>query len=71
MNIYTKKRLLFIIKKVIMDITKHELYVAPFIKVYAFNCMGNLLAGSGPAQPGLGTSVGGFEDGGVEDLDGE
>ena len=36
-----------------MDITKHELYVAPFIKVYAFNCMG------------------GFEDGGVEDLDGE
>ncbi len=54
-----------------MDITKHELYVAPFIKVYAFNCMSNLLAGSGPAQPGLGTSVGGFEDGGVEDLDGE
>ena len=54
-----------------MEIKKHELYVAPFIEVQAFNGICNLLAGSGSAQPGIGVSVGGFEDGGTEDLDGE
>ncbi|SNR87158.1 hypothetical protein [Prevotella jejuni] len=45
-------------------------YFSPTINVYNIVEAETILAGSG-GQPSIGASVGGFENGGEEDLDGE